>query len=115
MEYDEALPFRPRRAYEKLGVNCGLADYLGADYLRAYAACKEAELESSESQNSMLEYTGFLQAVLAAPAHGASRCAGLWRPARRPSRRTTGRSTLDEVNFCWPDERILMPMNTHYR
>src|SRR3546814_8235549 len=56
------LPFRPRRAIEKLTESCGLADYFGADYLRAYAACKDAELESFESQISPLEYTWFLQA-----------------------------------------------------
>ena len=61
-EYDEALPFRPRRAIERLGPTCGLADYMGADYLRAYAACKEAELNSFESQISPLEYAWFLQA-----------------------------------------------------
>jgi glutamine synthetase len=62
MEYDDGLPFRPGRAYEKLTETCGLADYIGTDYLRAYAACKDAELESFESQISPLEYTWFLQA-----------------------------------------------------
>ena len=61
-EYDEGLPFRPRRAYEKLTDDCGLADYFGRNYLRAYAACKDAELDSFESQISPLEYTWFLQA-----------------------------------------------------
>lgn len=61
-EYDEALPFRPRRALEKLTDTCGLADYMGVDYLRAYAACKEKELDSFESQISPLEYDWFLQA-----------------------------------------------------
>src|SRR3546814_17463277 len=41
LDYDDGLPFRPRRAIEKLTESCGLADYFGADYLRAYAACKE--------------------------------------------------------------------------
>jgi len=62
MEFDDELPWRPARAYEKLTATCGLADYFGADYLRAYAACKDAELESFETQISPLEYTWFLQA-----------------------------------------------------
>ena len=61
-DYDESLPFRPRRALELLTETCGLADYMGADYLRAYAACKEKELDSFESQISPLEYAWFLQA-----------------------------------------------------
>lgn len=60
--YDETLPFRPRRALEKLVPDCGLADYLGADYVRAYRACKEKELERFEAQISPLEYNWFLQA-----------------------------------------------------
>ncbi|NIA68754.1 glutamine synthetase [Pelagibius litoralis] len=60
--YDETLPFRPRRAIERLTETCGLADYFGADYLRAYAACKEKELDRFESQISPLEYNWFLQA-----------------------------------------------------
>ncbi len=61
-KFDEALPFRPRNAIEKLTETCGLADYFGADYLRAYAACKEKELDRFESQISPLEYSWFLQA-----------------------------------------------------
>ncbi len=60
--YDESLPFRPRRALEMLTPDCALADYLGADYLRAYRACKEEELNRFESQISPLEYSWFLQA-----------------------------------------------------
>ena len=60
--YDEALPFRPRRALELLTETCGLADYLGADYMRAYKSCKEKELDRFESQISPLEYSWFLQA-----------------------------------------------------
>lgn len=62
MEFDEGLPFRPARAYEMLTATCGLADHFGVDYLRAYSACKLAELESFELQISPLEYTWFLQA-----------------------------------------------------
>jgi glutamine synthetase len=61
-EYDQTLPFRPRRAIERLSETCGLSDYFGADYLRAYAACKETELNRFESQISPLEYSWFLQA-----------------------------------------------------
>ncbi len=61
-KYDEALPFRPRSAIEMLTESCGLADYFGDDYLRAYAACKEKELDRFESQISPLEYSWFLQA-----------------------------------------------------
>jgi len=61
-DYDEGLPFRPRRALDLLDDSCGLADYFGADYLRAYRACKEKELDSFESQISPLEYAWFLQA-----------------------------------------------------
>ncbi|WP_420347245.1 glutamine synthetase family protein [Pelagibius sp.] len=60
--YDAGLPFRPKRALEKLTENCRLADYLGADYLRAYRACKEKELELFEAEISPLEYRWFLQA-----------------------------------------------------
>ena len=60
--YDEGLPFRPRRALELLTAECGLAGYLGADYLRAYRACKEKELDRFEAQINPLEYSWFLQA-----------------------------------------------------
>jgi len=62
LKYDDGLPFRPRRALDRLTEDCGLADYLGADYLRAYAACKETELDAFEAQVSPLEYTWYLQA-----------------------------------------------------
>ncbi len=61
-DYDDGLPWRPARAYDQLTETCGLADYFGEAYLRAYAACKNAELESFETQISPLEYTWFLQA-----------------------------------------------------
>ena len=60
--YDEALPFSAHRALEKLTEDCRLAGYLGADYVRAYRACKEEELKRFEAQISPLEYAWFLQA-----------------------------------------------------
>src|SRR3546814_4587626 len=64
LDYDDGLPFRPRRAIEKLTESCGLADYFGADYLRASAACKDAALESFGDRKSPPEYTRVLQADL---------------------------------------------------
>ena len=60
--YDDGLPFRPRRALEILTDDCALGDYLGADYVRAYRACKEMEQNRFEAQISPLEYHWFLQA-----------------------------------------------------
>jgi glutamine synthetase len=60
--YDPEVPFRPRRALERLQAGGPLADYLGEEYLRVYAACKLAELDSFESEISDREYAWYLQA-----------------------------------------------------
>ena len=60
--YDPALPFRPRRALERLADSAVLADYFGADYVRAYVACKTKELDTFEDQISPHEYSWYLQA-----------------------------------------------------
>ncbi len=59
--YDPDLPFRPRRAVERLQEGDQLASYLGADYIRAYGACKTAELDKFENQISPAEYAWYLQ------------------------------------------------------
>ncbi|MFQ5773921.1 MAG: glutamine synthetase family protein [Kiloniellaceae bacterium] len=60
--YDEDLPFRPRRALERLERSQVLADYFGAEYLRAYVACKTAELDAFEDHIGAREYEWYLQA-----------------------------------------------------
>ena len=60
--YDPDLPFRPRRALEQLERSAVLADYFGAEYLRAYVACKSAELDTFESEITRQEYAWYLQA-----------------------------------------------------
>lgn len=59
--YDEGLPFRPRRALETLADSRVLADYFGADYIEAYAACKTAELDAFDEHISAHEYAWYLQ------------------------------------------------------
>ncbi len=59
--YDEDLPFRPRRALERMLASEVLAGYFGADYLRAYAACKTAELDTFEDHIGAREYAWYLQ------------------------------------------------------
>lgn len=59
--YDPELPFRPRRALERLLESEVLANYFGAGYLRAYAACKMAELDLFEDHISTREYAWYLQ------------------------------------------------------
>jgi glutamine synthetase len=59
--YDEAVPFRPRRALERLLESDVLADYFGPEYLRAYAACKTAELDTFEDHIGPREYAWYLQ------------------------------------------------------
>jgi glutamine synthetase len=61
-DYDPDLPFRPRRALERLQAGGPLTDYIGEDYARVYAACKLAELDSFESEISDREYAWYLQA-----------------------------------------------------
>ncbi len=60
--YDPDLPFRPRRALDRLGETPLLGDYFGHDYLNAYIACKQAELDRFESHISRVEYDWYLQA-----------------------------------------------------
>ena len=60
--YDPDVPFRPRRALERLQAGGALTGYLGEDYAQAYAACKLAELDSFESEISDKEYAWYLQA-----------------------------------------------------
>ncbi len=61
-DYDPELPFRARRALERLQAPNGLTDYMGAEYIDVYAACKLAELDSFEAEISPAEYTWYLQA-----------------------------------------------------
>ncbi|MDX1423976.1 MAG: glutamine synthetase family protein [Kiloniellales bacterium] len=61
-DYDPDVPFRPRRALERLAAGGPLVDYLGADYVKVYTACKLAELDSFESEISDREYAWYLQA-----------------------------------------------------
>jgi len=60
--YDEALPFRARRALERLAQSPVLAAYFGATYVEAYVACKQAELEAFENEITAKEYAWYLQA-----------------------------------------------------
>jgi glutamine synthetase len=60
--YDPGLPFRPRRAFERLAEPNGLDPYFGREYLDLYAACKLAELDSFEAEISPAEYRWYLQA-----------------------------------------------------
>lgn len=60
--YDPDLPFRPRRALDRLEESQILGDYFGKDYLKAYIACKQAELDRFESYISRVEYDWYLQA-----------------------------------------------------
>jgi glutamine synthetase len=60
--YDAALPWRPRRAFESLSDAPILRQYLGADYVDAYAACKLAEMDKFESEPTPIEYRWYLMA-----------------------------------------------------
>ena len=60
--YDPDLPFRQRRALERLERSEVLAAYFGAEYIGAYIACKLAELETFENEISTKEYAWYLQA-----------------------------------------------------
>ena len=59
--YDPALAFRPRRALDRLSEATILPGYFGADYLEAYIACKQAELDRFEGYISPVEYDWYLQ------------------------------------------------------
>jgi glutamine synthetase len=59
---DDDLPFRPRRALERMLEGDILGDYLGPDYVKAYAACKLTELDKFEAEISPAEYAWYLQA-----------------------------------------------------
>ncbi|MFQ6016609.1 MAG: glutamine synthetase family protein [Kiloniellaceae bacterium] len=59
--FDPELPFRPRRALERLQDSEVLAAYFGPEYLRAYAACKAAELDKFEDHIGAREYDWYLQ------------------------------------------------------
>ena len=59
---DPEIPFRPWRALERLAQSEVLAGYLGADYLRTYAACKRLDLEQFEAEISPAEYRWYLLA-----------------------------------------------------
>ena len=60
--FDDALPWRPRRAFEALADATVLRGYLGDAYVDAYAACKQAEMDKFESEPPPLEYRWYLQA-----------------------------------------------------
>ncbi len=60
--YDESLPFRARRSLERLAESRVLAAYFGPDYIAAYTACKQAELEAFENEITAKEYAWYLQA-----------------------------------------------------
>jgi len=60
--FDPGLPMRPRRALELLLASKVMPDYLGADYPRLYAACKEAEYDEFDWLISPQEYDWYLQA-----------------------------------------------------
>ncbi|RMD64480.1 MAG: glutamine synthetase [Alphaproteobacteria bacterium] len=60
--YDPDLPFRPRRALERLAESEVLVDYMGADYIRAYVACKTKELDTFENHIGRHEYEWYLLA-----------------------------------------------------
>ncbi len=60
--YDDALPFRPRRALECMAQSRVLAEYFGPAYVEAYVACKLAELDTFENEISPKEYAWYLQA-----------------------------------------------------
>ncbi len=61
-DYDSEVPFRARRALERLQAPNGLSDYMGAEYIDVYTACKLAELDSFEAEISPAEYRWYLQA-----------------------------------------------------
>ena len=56
------LPFRPRRALERMLEGDILGDYLGQDYIKAYVACKLTELDKFEGEIGPAEYAWYLQA-----------------------------------------------------
>jgi glutamine synthetase len=58
---DPDLPFRPRRALERMLESETLATYFGADYMRTYAACKTAEYDKFERHVGAREYAWYLQ------------------------------------------------------
>ncbi len=60
--YDPELPFRPRRAFERLQAPNKLTDYLGEEYVAVYAATKLGELDAFEAEISPAEYAWYLQA-----------------------------------------------------
>ncbi|MDF2094554.1 glutamine synthetase family protein [Aquibaculum arenosum] len=60
--FDKALPMRPRRALEQLLASEIIPQYLGADYPKLYAACKEAEYDEFDWLISPQEYDWYLQA-----------------------------------------------------
>ncbi len=60
--YDPDVPFRPRRALERLQAAGALTGYIGEDYAQAYAACKLGELDRFEGEISDREYAWYLQA-----------------------------------------------------
>ncbi|MGH6948304.1 MAG: glutamine synthetase family protein [Kiloniellales bacterium] len=61
-DFDDGLPFRPRRALDTTLQSKVLPDYFGAEYLRAYVECKMAELEKFEWEITPIEYSWYLQA-----------------------------------------------------
>lgn len=57
---DGEMPLRPRRALERLRHSEVLNSYFGEEYLKVYAACKEAEYDSFEDRASPAEYDWYL-------------------------------------------------------
>ncbi len=60
--YDDALPFRARRALECMEGSQVLAEYFSPRYAEAYVACKLAELDTFENEIGAKEYAWYLQA-----------------------------------------------------
>ncbi|MEX0922947.1 MAG: glutamine synthetase family protein [Rhodovibrionaceae bacterium] len=58
---DGEMPLRPRRALDRLRRGEILKEYLGEEYLRTYATCKEAEYDAFEDRASPAEYEWYLQ------------------------------------------------------
>ena len=59
-EIDPAMPLRLRAALDRLEDSAAYRDYLGADFVEAYVACKRAEQDAFESAISSREYDWYL-------------------------------------------------------
>ena len=59
-EHDEALPFKPWAALDRLEETAVLRTYMGEKFLKAYAAVKRAELDDFLSEITPREYEWYL-------------------------------------------------------